>query len=375
MNKKLLFISHDAYRTGAPILLLNLATLLKSKGFEIDFLFKKGGALFDEFKAIGNTMVAQPSHDFFSKVKRKLFSSQKPFDSIAALPWNSYSFVLSNTITNGDILPVVRNYYKGTIISYIHELEIASAFFTNEEYAAQLLKATDHYLAPCKAVAWFLEKKYGIQNNSIDILPYYIPRQNGNNTEKKTGGSSFLVGGVGTADWRKGPDLFIQVATTVLERLPGADILFVWKGILENNIDAKRLEYDIEKAGLLGRVLLKGTSKDMPDFYQQLNVLLLTSREDPYPLVVLEAAAAAVPTICFEDSGGAIEFVQDSEGGRSVPYLNVGVMATEVINFYQNREAQKTAGENAREYLQKTHEDPNFVFEHLSAVLNKLNVE
>jgi glycosyltransferase involved in cell wall biosynthesis len=372
---KLLFISHDASRTGAPILLLNLSSLLSSKGFEIEFLLKKGGELVDEFKAMGRTRIFQPPNDFFHRAKRKLFKNKTLYNNIANLPWNTYSCILSNTITNGDILSVVKKYYKGKILSYIHELEMASVFFTSEQDVVELLKATDHYLVPCGAVRNFLEKKYGIQNTGIDILPYYIPGNDGGGAERKVNERSFLVGGVGTADWRKGPDLFIQVAASVLELLPDANILFVWKGVSENSIDVKRLKYDIEKLHLTGRVLLKEASGDMPDFYNQLNLLLLTSREDPYPLVMLEAAAAAVPTICFEDSGGAIEFVQSSEGGASVPYLNVKAMATTVIDFYQNIQVQKTAGQKARNYLKGTHEDKDFVYKHLCGVLKKLNIE
>jgi glycosyltransferase involved in cell wall biosynthesis len=374
-NLTILFISHDAYRTGAPILLLNLASLLRSKGFEIEFLLKKEGELTDEFKSIGNTRLAQSSDSFLQKIKRKLFKSEKAFDNISNLPWDSYSCVLSNTITNGNILPIVRKYYKGKIFSYIHELEIASMFFTNEQDVAHLLETTDHYLVPCEAVERFLERKYNIPASRIDLLPYYIPKKNTSSPEKKINETSFLVGGVGTPDWRKSPDLFIQVGAMVFKLLPEANILFVWKGVSENNIDVKRLEYDIEKAGLTGRVLLERASGDMPDFYNQLNLLLLTSREDPYPLVVLEAAAAAVPTICFENSGGAIEFVQGSKGGTTVPYLHVQAMATEVINFYQNRQAQETAGQNAKNYLERTHEDKDFVYEQFCAVFKKLNIE
>jgi glycosyltransferase involved in cell wall biosynthesis len=375
LTRKILFISHDAYRTGAPILLLNLAALLRSKGFEIDFLLKKGGDLVDEFKAIGTTTITQPSQSFSSRVKRKLLMNETLYHDIENLAWNSYSFILSNTITNGDILSIVRKYYKGKIFSYIHELEIASVFFTNEQDVAHLLETTDHYLVPCKAVERFLEKKYAIPASRVALLPYYIPKKNSSSPKKKINEKPFLVGGVGTADWRKGPDLFLQVGAMVFGLLPDANILFVWKGVSENNIDVKRLEYDIKKAGLTGRVLLEQASGDMPDFYKQLNLLLLTSREDPYPLVVLEAAAAAVPTICFENSGGAIEFVQGSKGGVSVAYLNVQAMATEVINFYQNRQAQETAGQNAKNYLERTHQDKDFVYEQFCAAIKKLNIE
>ena len=61
INKKckILFISHEATRTGAPILLLNfLNWLKKNSDIEIEILFKESkgnkGALINEFKTLGN---------------------------------------------------------------------------------------------------------------------------------------------------------------------------------------------------------------------------------------------------------------------------------------------------------------------------------
>jgi len=55
----------------------------------------------------------------------------------------------------------------------------------------------------------------------------------------------------------------------------------------------------------------------MPHSYDSLlpfDIFLLSSREDPYPLVVLEAAFQKVPTICFKEAGGIKEFVGDDAG-------------------------------------------------------------
>ena len=40
----------------------------------------------------------------------------------------------------------------------------------------------------------------------------------------------------------------------------------------------------------------------------------MTSREDPFPLVNLEAMTNGVPVICFKDSGGSEELVDSSSG-------------------------------------------------------------
>ena len=63
-----------------------------------------------------------------------------------------------------------------------------------------------------------------------------------------------------------------------------------------------------------------------------MNVFLMTSREDPFPLVNLEAAINKVPIICFENSGGSSEIVDESSG-FVVPFCDTQKMSDIVIEL------------------------------------------
>ena len=67
-------------------------------------------------------------------------------------------------------------------------------------------------------------------------------------------------------------------------------------------------------------------------FFESLSLFLLPSREDSWPLVMLEAAAAGVPVVCFQRSGGAEEFLAKG-GGTAVPYLDVEAMAQAAVRY------------------------------------------
>jgi hypothetical protein len=56
-------------------------------------------------------------------------------------------------------------------------------------------------------------------------------------------------------------------------------------------------------------------------------VFLLTSREDPLPSVVLEAMAAGLPTIAFEETGGVPDLLRQFDAGQSVLLGDVAAMA------------------------------------------------
>src|SRR5262249_46474149 len=123
-----------------------------------------------------------------------------------------------------------------------------------------------------------------------------------------------IIGGVGTVASYKGTDLFIAVALRIRQLLPLQRLRFIWIGV-EQHPDVRRLlEHDIERAGLTGVVDLLGETQDPTAFFNSLSLFLLPSREDSWPLVMLEAAAAGVPIVCFQRSGGAEEFVANGGG-------------------------------------------------------------
>lgn len=366
---KLLIISHDASRTGAPILLLNLAAALKSKGMTVDFLLKRGGSLEADFRALGTATIyfRTESRSLLNRVRRKLFPQRHA--DISGLPWSSYDLVLSNTITNGDLLPEVRRHYRGPILSYIHELEMAARFFTNPRDEQSLVQHTDLFATPCHTVRRFITNRYGLKDDMVKVLPYHIPARGKTAAATADKGTTFFAGGAGTVDWRKSPDLFVQAAIQVFAQRPDADIRFVWKGAPDGGTDLERVRYDIRKAGLEDRVDFLPASADMPAFYRSLDVFLLTSREDPYPLVVLEAADANVPTICFAGAGGATEFVEESGGGLCVPYADTAAMARTILAYYDERAHAHAEGERARDLLVATHQNVDYIINQFESIL------
>ncbi len=141
-----------------------------------------------------------------------------------------------------------------------------------------------------------------------------------------------IVGGVGTIAWYKGTDLFVAVARRIRQLLPQQQLAFIWMG-QEQFPDVRRLlERDIDRAGLSDVVSLPGQTRDPRAFFESLSLFLLPSREDSWPLVMLEAAAAGVPIVCFQRSGGAEEFVANG-GGTAVPYLDVEAMAHAAVRY------------------------------------------
>lgn len=366
--KKILFISHDATRTGAPILVLNLVKLLLSfNEYEVHFLLKKGGGLENDFKDLAPTYCLYKQK--LSKVdfiKQKLFKTKSLIEDKLFL--KQFHSIISNTITNGDILEKIRANYKGQIISYIHELEVASKTYTTANRINEVVKNSDKFWTPSALVKDFLLREYKIKEDNLFEMPYYIEDHKVFQAENKKKTNSFIVGGCGTIDWRKGPDLFLQVANNLFSKRPDASVIFRWKGSTPGQ-ELIRLEYQIKMANLTGKVFYETASSNLNSFYQEIDLFLLPSREDPYPLVILEAAQFAKPTICFDKVCGSRDFIVSSDGGVVVPFLDISSASNAVLYFYDNTMYLKEKGENARNYLLKTHSNKQYVYDEFKKAL------
>ncbi|RZK38156.1 MAG: glycosyltransferase, partial [Hymenobacter sp.] len=159
-----------------------------------------------------------------------------------------------------------------------------------------------------------------------------------------------IVGAMASINWRKGPELFIEVARRVLKSNP--DVRFMWVGGKKNSPAYQEVERDVRLLGLENLIVLAGEQIDIHSYYSAFDIFLLTSREDPFPLVCLEAALAYTPVICFSKAGGMPEFVRD-DAGFVVPYLDLDAMADKVLELLQNESLRQQYSKVAHDRVLK----------------------
>ena len=366
--KKILFISHDATRTGAPILILNLVKLLlKFREYEITFLLKEGGVLESDFMSLAPTYFVKRQTK--NKVFRNYFNTKKSILDDKVF-FSNFDVVVSNTITNGEILEKIRRNYNGKIISYIHELEIGAKAFSNESSILKLIKNSTSFWVPSSIVNDYLINKWNILQGKISIMPYYIPSEKSEFRLERIAKENFIIGGCGTIDWRKGADLFVVIAKQLFIKYPKASIIFRWAGAFPG-IELDRLNYEFRKCKLEDKVFFEFSSSNLNDFYNDIDLFLLPSREDPYPLVILEAAKFNIPAICFDTVCGSKDFILNSNGGIVVPFLDIDSTVESIISFYKDKDFCNKLGKNANNYLKTIHSNDKFVYDKFKEFLEK----
>ena len=103
--------------------------------------------------------------------------------------------------------------------------------------------------------------------------------------------------------------------------------VFAWVGRRRRGF-SRVLEHDMEVLGLSDRMVWVDEVEDPSPFLAAADLLLMTSREDPQPLVPLEAALLGTPTVGFE-LGGLAEYAERG-AVRVARYPDVAAMAAEV---------------------------------------------
>ncbi len=136
-----------------------------------------------------------------------------------------------------------------------------------------------------------------------------------------------LAIGLGYGDLRKGFDLFLQAWR--LAQGVDASIHMLWVGDLDPVISAY-LGAELAAAAATGTFHHLPFQSDGADWLAAADVHLLTSREDPFPSVVLEAMSAGVPTVAFEEAGSAPDVLRELRAGVSVPLGDAAAMVRQM---------------------------------------------
>ena len=363
-GKKLLFISHDASLTGAQILLHRLASeVSKRGGYTLIFVLVKDGPLKTKFEEIGPTFLwnDESPKSIPQRVIGKALSSsglkqytadQQRKREIIRL-CESADWVIANSALSVEVVKELSG--KTNTIFYIHELQVIIDSYLEKGSMDFINKVTRKVLVPSTYMKDFLAANFAFDPSKMNILKYIVP--NGMVHDKHSQRSeNFLVGACGTLHWRKGPDVFVNIVRTMIKERGHTDIKFTWLGAELSSLDAHVFINDLKKCGVEEYVEVVQSSIDVLQDIAKLDVFLLTSREDAYPLVVLEAASFGIPSIAFRDSGGIPEFISNN-AGIVVDYFDIDGYCDAIISLKEDPALRKRLGEHAREKLNAHHAD------------------
>ena len=121
--------------------------------------------------------------------------------------------------------------------------------------------------------------------------------------------NSELVLGVMRLTEEKRPELFLDASSIILERRPNAKAILVGDGPLN-----KKLGKKLQRLGLGDRFRMLGVSERVIDIMKCCDVLMLTSRQEGSPNVLIEAQSVGCPVLTTS-AGGATDAINNGITG------------------------------------------------------------
>ncbi|MFM9089998.1 MAG: glycosyltransferase family 4 protein [Cyanobium sp.] len=388
--KRVLFVCHDASRTGAPLMLYWLLRwLVEHQAVEAHVAILRDGALREHFEALCPTETWRPSQPtpwqqrLLAKVTQRPLSID-PDSWLAEIVERLRPDVLYlNTLVVGYALGCLSpEHLPPAVISHVHELEPSLAMLSSHELVQRQLAMSTLVIACAKPVQTYLVARHHVAPGRCALLPEGFPvamaqpleastfdpqtRAVVNAMAEERAKGTFLFGCLGNPISRKGVDLFPLLLRECVDLFGSLPFRGVWVGCGEGSGPHASLWWDLHLLGLEERALVLPGLPKGPAAIAQLDVFSLLSREDPYPIVVLEAGAQGIPTICFQGAGGIPDLAL-RKAVVAVPYLDLKAFARELHRLALQPEERRRLGQQCRDVVLAEH-----TVEHLAPQLERL---
>lgn len=340
----LVLVLHETEVGGAPHVLKQFACWLRDRTrFDVRLVSLRGGNLRHTFAEIAPLLVlADHAEESRSEILKEWMGSE-------------VRAVFLNSIASGAFL----NYIPANLptIAFIHELPQLLELFPSE---VELVRArAQRVIGGGPEVTRALQERYDFEPEKLASAVSFIEALPGDvdfaqrRSEARSGlgldEKRVVIMGCGILHWRKSPDKFIEVAEIVLGR--GIDADFIWLG---GGPDQEACEQMLLEKGLENRVRFAGYEPDVPGKLAAADIFVLSSQEDPFPLVALYAAQAGLPIVCFQEAGGIEGFVSKGSG-VAVPFMDVGAMADAVERYALDQRLRENDGLVGREQVERSH--------------------
>jgi glycosyltransferase involved in cell wall biosynthesis len=367
-KKTIVVVSHDASRSGAPLVGLELAHCL-SKSFNMITctgpMAGRGGELVPEFASV--SVLTFVDIDKYVDAEYLLPHLRDEYGASA---------VVLNSVETASFASAALHCELPSV-ALVHEF--AEYTFPPGKMAA-VVAATDRVIVPAEIVLESVQREvareFGGPANNLTVRPQGSLPQLPQNSEgddltapeillrlnAADGKKPAIVLGAGFFHMRKGIELFVQTAAEVRRQM-GDDIRFVWVG---DGYDPKGdSRYSVWLSEAAKRLDLEHVVSFFPPqgnlnaFFELTDVFFLSSRLDPFPNVVLDALKAGKSVVCFERATGAAElFTSGTARGAAVAYCDVKEAADAIVALL--RSDQRENAEINRALVARSFQFPDY---------------
>ncbi|MBN8209774.1 glycosyltransferase family 4 protein [Bacillus sp. NTK071] len=217
---------------------------------------------------------------------------------------------------------------------------------TLEKYAKVFAKLVNTYVDRVIAVSEFerenlIEKgveaaKITTVYNGVDLERFYF--------SSKQKGDYYKIGILARLSEEKNHQLFIQIANE-LKDVPNLKFYIAGDGPEQESITKQINSLELTNITLLGN------TSNPEEFIKEMDLLLLTSKKEVFPMVMLEAMATGTPLLSV-DVGGVKEAISHNETGFLVQQYSAKKFCDIILGLVDNEEMSRELAQRARKKVE-----------------------
>jgi len=275
-----------------------------------------------------------------------------------------YDIIHTHTTKSGILGSIAAKLAGVPIIIHgleINALEVCSSKFIKiiKMFLEKMIsKFTDAYISVSEIVSQkYLEygigkkAKYFTVRSGIELNKFLNAREDMDirQTSQELGinREDFVIGNVGRLVESKGHYFLFQAIKKILEIINSRPVklLLIGEGEDKEKLIKYAKELNLEK-----NVIFTGYRENVEELMVVMDIFVLTSLREGLSRVLVEAAAAGLPSIAF-NIDGIPEIIKDNHNGFLVEPRNVIQLAEKISKYIDNKPLVLMHGRNGREFV------------------------
>ncbi len=340
---RLLYVVGNFVAGGAERHLLEMWRRLDRERFDVRIAcFRREGQFLADVDRLGLPVVDL-------RVGRRIYdpSGLAAFARLAGLVRAFRPHVIHGYLFGPNLFAVLAGRLAGVPVVAVAKRNV-DAFESPRQVALQKLahRWATHVTAVSDAVAETVVR-LGVPRDRITVIPNGIDaaRFDGRTADRAVlgvNGTSPVIGSIGALAARKDYATLLRALGALRRR--GVEFVAVLVG---DGPERAALEAQASEPALAGRVRFLGERADVDRLLPAMDVFVLSSREEGIPNALLEAMAAARPSV-VTDVGGNREVLRDGETGWIVPPGAPDALATTLAEVLTHPDEARRRGDSAR---------------------------
>lgn len=279
---------------GIETLIMNLYRNIDRSKIQFDFLVHYNGRFFydDEIERLGGRIYHLSVRDDNNVIKyirdlNAFFKKHREYKAVHGHMVSTAVFYMYFAKKYGVKLRIVHSHNTNTVdgLKGLVKAKLAklASVFANKYFACG--KAAGKYL--------YGNKKFTVFNNGIDLEKFKYNEQVRKEYRKKLRlENKFVIGHIGRFNMQKNHHFLLQVFNELQKKRSNSILLLIGDGELKEDIIR-----EVEQMGLKDKVRFLGVRKDTRELYQAMDIFLLPSLFEGFPVVAVEAQDAGLPII------------------------------------------------------------------------------